>query len=220
MIVLYPQTTANAIFNPKGCWDWWGLSATLPRNADFARKTGYQISAVKAMLDRLAQNFVASGGSGTFGAPQDFVGPDSTAMSVALIWLPNSAAAGFNVYRSQSDTGGFVKLNSAPLQGASVVDQPPSPSTTYYYQLTAVNQFGSESAPSGTVAVATTVEPPACEPYFSNNVVHELKLRAYAYFYLWSRAWGSNDDLGSNNDTTFNQLIKEGPALFRKGYCP
>ena len=73
-------------FNPKGCFDWWGLSEALPRNAEFARKTGYQISAVKAMLDRLAQNYVASAGSDPFGTPQEFKGPDSTATSVALIW--------------------------------------------------------------------------------------------------------------------------------------
>ena len=59
MIVLYPQTAADADFNPKGCWDWWGLDQLLPLNSDFARKAGYQVSAIKAMLDRLAQNFAA-----------------------------------------------------------------------------------------------------------------------------------------------------------------
>ena len=44
IIVLYPQTTKYGhAFNPKGCFDWWGLSDLLPLNADFARKTGYQI---------------------------------------------------------------------------------------------------------------------------------------------------------------------------------
>jgi hypothetical protein len=145
----------------------------------------------------------------------------STASSVALIWKANSAVPGFNVYRSISNTGPFTKLNSAPQLGASFADQQQlSPNTSYYYQLRAVNQFGTESGPTGTITAMTTAQPPACDPYFSDNVTHELKLRAYGYLVLWTRALGSNDDLGSNNNTTFNQLIKEGPAFFRKAYCP
>ena len=69
----------------------------------------------------------------------------------------------------------------------------------------------------------TTAERSACDPYFSDNVTHEFNMRAYAdpwSLYLKTRAMGSNDDMGSNNDTTFTQLIKEGPSFFRKGYCP
>ena len=77
-----------------------------------------------AMLDRLAQNYVASSGSRTFGTPQEFNGPDSTATSVTLIWQANTAAAGFNVYRSAVSTGPFAKLNSTPQLGASFADRP------------------------------------------------------------------------------------------------
>jgi len=59
LIVLYPQTirrygwawsftTWNFVYNPKGCWDWWGYTTR-----DYDRKTGPQIRAVKRMLDRL-----------------------------------------------------------------------------------------------------------------------------------------------------------------------
>jgi poly(3-hydroxybutyrate) depolymerase len=220
IIVLYPQTEENLTFNPKGCWDWWGLEQSLSRNGDFARKTGYQISAVKAMLDRLAQNFVPVAGSDTFGTPQDFYGPDSTARSVALVWRPNKAAAGFNVYRSSSSGGPFTKLNSNPVTGASFGDGELTPDTTYHYRLRAVDPNGVESPPTNTVTVATTHEPPACDPYFSNNVMHEFRLRAYGYLYLWTRAVGSNDDLGLNTLTTFSQLMKQGPFMYRQGYCP
>ena len=58
LIVLYPQamtsepTTADPTlpFNPKGCWDWWGYTGT-----DFAVRKGKQLSAVKAMVDRLTR---------------------------------------------------------------------------------------------------------------------------------------------------------------------
>lgn len=59
MIVLYPQTISRNGFggwpltwvhNPNGCWDWWGYASV-----DYHLKSGPQIQAVKAMLDRLAQ---------------------------------------------------------------------------------------------------------------------------------------------------------------------
>ncbi len=53
IIVLYPQAAprGSAFFpwpNPRGCWDWWGYTGT-----DFYRQGGVQLSAVKAMIDRL-----------------------------------------------------------------------------------------------------------------------------------------------------------------------
>jgi poly(3-hydroxybutyrate) depolymerase len=58
VIVLYPQAQASQPtmvawwlpFNPNGCWDWWGYTGT-----DYAVKTGVQIKAIMAMIDRLAQ---------------------------------------------------------------------------------------------------------------------------------------------------------------------
>lgn len=60
IVVLYPQIVARSgwggapwsgsfIFNPRGCWDWWGYTGT-----QYHTKQGAQIRAVKAMLDRLA----------------------------------------------------------------------------------------------------------------------------------------------------------------------
>jgi hypothetical protein len=37
------------IFNPRGCWDWWGYTGS-----QYATQAGAQIAAVKAMVDRLA----------------------------------------------------------------------------------------------------------------------------------------------------------------------
>lgn len=49
LLVLYPQARRAPPANPKGCWDWWGYSG-----AAYATKTGPQMAAVRAMLDRLA----------------------------------------------------------------------------------------------------------------------------------------------------------------------
>ncbi len=47
IVVLYPQTGSMAV---NGCWDWWGYTFRY----DFAQKSGLQMKAVKAMVDRLS----------------------------------------------------------------------------------------------------------------------------------------------------------------------
>ncbi|TAK92537.1 MAG: PHA-depolymerase-like protein [Burkholderiaceae bacterium] len=61
IIVLYPQAQRSPkafwdIFdafgsNPKGCWDWWGYD-----DANYAKKTGRQMAAVKKMIDKITGN--------------------------------------------------------------------------------------------------------------------------------------------------------------------
>lgn len=87
IIVLYPQTVAVPLKNPNGCWDFWGFDDGLPHNREFARKIGYQISAIKKMLDRLAEGPTHGGGSSdTFGTPHHFEATDTTSDSVELVW--------------------------------------------------------------------------------------------------------------------------------------
>lgn len=59
IIILYPQArpvmTSLMSFslpwpNPAGCWDWWGFTGP-----DHHLRSGQQISAIKAMIDRLAK---------------------------------------------------------------------------------------------------------------------------------------------------------------------
>jgi hypothetical protein len=58
LIVLYPQTARrsgfsfgawNYVWNPRGCWDWWGYTG-----ARYHTKDGAQVRAVKAMVERLS----------------------------------------------------------------------------------------------------------------------------------------------------------------------
>ena len=52
IIVLYPQAIARWwwVYNPNGCWDWWGYTG-----AQYHTKEGAQIRAVIAMLSRLGE---------------------------------------------------------------------------------------------------------------------------------------------------------------------
>jgi poly(3-hydroxybutyrate) depolymerase len=46
IVVLYPQTGRDAT---NGCWDWWGYTGV-----DYAQKSGTQVGAIVAMVERLA----------------------------------------------------------------------------------------------------------------------------------------------------------------------
>jgi poly(3-hydroxybutyrate) depolymerase len=51
LLVLYPQAASSKVapMNPLGCWDWWGYTG-----ANYATKSGAQITSVMAMVDALA----------------------------------------------------------------------------------------------------------------------------------------------------------------------
>jgi len=58
LVVLYPQVMKRAgwafgtwsfVWNPNGCWDWWGYTGPL-----YHTKEGPQLRAIKAMLERLS----------------------------------------------------------------------------------------------------------------------------------------------------------------------
>jgi len=229
-IVLYPQTEPIGTLplgdNPQGCWDWWGLSDTLSGNREFARKTGYQISAIRRMLDRLAQGSVSGGGSSdTFGKPQHFSVADNTSSAIALTWQPNSAATGFNIYRSTSSAGTYTKINSNPLLNASFGDQGLSPNTTYYYKISAIDGSNHESAKTGPVHKKTASKPPACDPYFSDNELHVTLGRAFAGFdkgQVVAQAVGSLEVMGPIDWDHFSELIKDDVLWpsYHVRYCP
>ena len=51
IIVLYPQAARLALENPFGCWDWFGYTGP-----GYITRSGPQMAALKAMVDRLAGN--------------------------------------------------------------------------------------------------------------------------------------------------------------------
>jgi hypothetical protein len=217
LIVLYPQTEAG-LLNLKGCWDWAGFYDALP-NADFAQKTGHQIAAIKAMLDHLAKGPPRGGGtSDTFGSPQNVQVSDATSTSLALIWQPNSAAKGFNIYRSSNSNGTYTLINSGLVSGASFGDQNLNPNTTYYYKIGAVDGSNVESALTGPVPRTTTSVPSGCDPYYSDNLTHWMTHRAERDGFN-AKAKGSGDPMGLLSAIVSTHLIKVGPNYYRVLYC-
>ncbi len=72
---------------------------------------------------------------------------------IQLNWNASSTVTdplvtGYNVYRSTSAGGTYVKITSAPVTSASYLDLTAPTSQTSYYKVTAVNNFSGESAQS------------------------------------------------------------------------
>lgn len=140
MVVLYPQTT-NGRGNPNGCWDWWGYD-----DPNYAKKTGRQMAAVRAMATALA--------SPVLPAPK---GLTATAgeHEASLSWQAvDGAAKGYNVYRNDR------KVTAAPVIGTRYTDTGLAPGTPYNYQVRAVDASGKEGSASATLQVRTRGETP------------------------------------------------------------
>ena len=67
--------------------------------------------------------------------------------TATLSWQPNTAAGvlGYNVYRSRTSGGPYLKLNSVPLTTPFYEDTTATAGSTYYYVSTAIDSRGVES---------------------------------------------------------------------------
>ena len=62
--------------------------------------------------------------------------------------MPAQDVAGYNVYRSTSASGSYVKINSSLDANTAYTDTSVASGHTYYYEATAVDSGGQESARS------------------------------------------------------------------------
>jgi len=89
---------------------------------------------------------------------------------VSLTWTQNKETdvIGYNIYRSLSAGGGYVKLNDAPITSLSYTDTTVSNGIIYYYTISAVDRDGDES--SYTQKIKTTPNPPDTTPPVVNII--------------------------------------------------
>jgi hypothetical protein len=142
IVVLYPQAF-NGPRNPLGCWDWWGYD-----DPNYAIKTGNQMKAVKAMVDRLTS------GASHLTAPSGLKVTDRKDTSISLSWDGVSGAAGYNVYR------GPAKANVHLVTETAYTDAPLSSGTEYRYTVKATNTSGAEGPTSAELVAKTSGLPP------------------------------------------------------------
>ena len=107
---------------------------------------------------------VCSGiGSGDTTAPTSPTGLSANGGSgtVSLAWTGNSEAdlAGYNVYRSDTSNGTYIKVNTTLVNTSAYDDNMVSASSTYFYKVTAVDSSNNESVQSGSVSATTDGTP-------------------------------------------------------------
>jgi len=205
IVMLYPQTSTAAT---NSCFDWWGYD-----NANYAKKSGPQMVAIKAMVDQ-----VSSGG--TTNPPVDLPAPTgvgtsgATASSMAIAWNAVPGAASYNVYRNAN------KVNALPVTATSYTDTGLAASTTYSWTVRAADANGAEGAAS-TAASGTTLAASGggatCTT--ASNYAHTMAGRAYVYG-GYTFALGSNQSMGLWNIFVNNTLKQTSPNYYVIGACP
>jgi poly(3-hydroxybutyrate) depolymerase len=207
IVMLYPQTSVAAT---NSCWDWWGYDS-----ANYAKKSGPQMAAIKAMVDQ-----VSAGGSTPpppptgLGAPTGVMTSNSTASGMNVSWGAVSGAASYNVYRNSN------KTNALPVTATSFADSGLTAATTYSWTVTAADANGLEGAVSVAATGTTTgTAPPSATCFTASNYAHTTAGRAYA---LWGYTYanGSNQSLGLWNIYTTTTLKKTGTNYYVVGTCP
>lgn len=72
--------------------------------------------------------------------------------SADLKWKASvSRVVGYNVYRSETDGGPYIKLTSAPVRATNYTDRSVQGGHTYFYAVTAVDSSGKESGYSNRI---------------------------------------------------------------------
>jgi hypothetical protein len=110
---------------------------------------------------RLSFGITTTGGSTTDvssgtkpSAPTGLKVSVTSSTSLSLTWNSVAEATGYNVYRYSNEVSTKIKVNSSPVIGTTFKDPGLVGGVTYYYQVTAINQYG-KSSPSSTVSATT-----------------------------------------------------------------
>jgi len=213
IVVLFPQTrvdntsrqtsASGSLPNPNGCWDWIGWYGS-----NFAQKTGTQMAAIKAMVDRVSSG---GGGGGTLPAPTGVAASNPTDTTMTIAWNAVSGAAGYHVFRNGS------QVDTSLVTTTSYLDTGLAPATTYSWTVAAVDGDGDQGAMSSPATGTTTGAAATC--YTASNYAHTTAGRAhqsggYAY------ANGSNQNMGLWNVYVITTLKRTAPNHYVIGTCP
>lgn len=201
MVILYPQTSAAAT---NSCWDWWGYDS-----ANYAKKSGPQMSAIKAMVDQVSSGAAMPPPVG-LPAPTGVRTSSATTNSMTVNWNAVPGAASYDIYRNNN------KSNALPVIATSFVDTGLAAATSYNWTVRAEDANGVDGAQS---AVATGTTAPTVTCYSASNYAHTVAGRAYAWF-GFAYANGSDQYMGWWNIFSTSTLKMTGANFYVVGTCP
>jgi len=212
--VLFPQTkvdnsshttaASGSLANPNACFDWIGWYGN-----DFARKSGTQMAAIKAMVDRVSAG--SGGGGGALPAPTGVGTSGATNTSMTIAWSAVSGAAGYNVFRAGA------KVNASAVTATSFTDSGLSPATTYSWTVAALDANGAQGAMSAPASGTTTGSAAVC--FTASNYAHTSAGRAHQSLGQ-TYANGSNQAMGLWNVFVTTTLKQTGANYYVIGTCP
>jgi hypothetical protein len=168
IIVLYPQIhavgiTALGITNPQACWDWWGyLDANPMESPTYLLKSGKQISAIKAMVDRLTGGASVSSAPSISqpAAPVTVLAPDRSDTAIDVVWSSIPGVTSYDVFRAGPGDQDFRQIGT--VSGLSYGDAGLKPATQYQYKVRASSAAGGRPF-SPITSVATLRQVPPCD---------------------------------------------------------
>ncbi|NDP63779.1 PHB depolymerase family esterase [Polaromonas sp.] len=206
LVMIYPQTSTQAT---NSCWDWWGYDS-----ASYARKSGPQMVAIKAMVDQVSAGGTTTPPPAALPAPTGVSTSNAAASSMTVNWNAVSGAASYNVYRNAG------KVNALPVTGTSYSDTGLAAATAYSWTVRAVDGNNLESVASTAAAGTTTgTPPPAATCTTASNYAHTMAGRAYV-FGGYTYANGSAQNMGLWNIYTSRTLKLTGTNYYVIGTCP
>jgi poly(3-hydroxybutyrate) depolymerase len=207
IVMLYPQTSTAAT---NSCWDWWGYD-----NANYAKKSGPQMAAIKAMVDQLSAGGTTTPPvTPTLAAPTGVMTSNANTSSMQISWNGVVGAASYNVYRNAN------KTNALPVTATTYNDSGLSAATQYSWTVKAVDAANVESVASNAVVATTTgAPPPVATCYTASNYAHTVAGRAYVAG-GYALAYGSNQNMGLWNIYTTKTLKMTASNYYVIGTCP
>jgi len=213
IVVLFPQTrvdntsrqtaASGQLPNPNGCWDWIGWYGS-----DFARRSGSQQAAIKAMVDRVSSG---TGGGGGLPAPTGVATSGATDTTMKITWNAVAGAAGYDVFREGT------RVSASLVTATAYTDTGLTPATTYHWTVRAVDDQGLEGAESAPAAGTTTGSRATC--FTASNYAHTTAGRAHATG-GYAFANGSNQNMGLWNIFVITTLKRTAPNYYVIGTCP
>ncbi|WP_199613965.1 OmpL47-type beta-barrel domain-containing protein [Paenibacillus alkalitolerans] len=144
-------------------------------------------------------------------APTGLSVPVIKSISVGLEWTPVEDALSYGIYRESDPEGPYNKIGSSLT--AAYTDKTVSPSTTYYYKVSATG-VGGESEKSG--SVSTTTNPPVTIPETPTGVSAGT-VTTSAFEILWKpvdNAESYNIYRKASGESTFTLLGSTSSAVY------